>query len=65
MSKRVLHCNKKLLTLWIEEEGREIFKINCINMVHYWGVRYTIEQFLRGKCKEHYLLKPINMNLEK
>ena len=63
MAKRKLHCSLKTLTLWVEEDSREIFRITCINLVHYWGVRYTIEQVLKGKCKEHYMLKSINMNL--
>lgn len=57
--KRRLHVNEKNLTLWVEEEGRQIYFIQCINLVHYYAVRYTLEQKLRGKITEHELLIPL------
>jgi len=58
--KKKLHISKEKLRLWIEENETEIYSFQCLNLVHFYAVQYATEQLLRGNCKDHELLKPLD-----
>lgn len=45
---RIHTSEKNLRVRLVDGDGREIYNVGCINPVHYYCVRFAIEQFLRG-----------------
>ena len=54
-----LHQSEKKLTLSIEYDGREVYHIQCINLCHFYCVKFMLLQFLKGKKIENKILKPL------